>query len=51
MQNPEKIYKQLFLEKEDLGHMKYIYKIIDKLIFIEVLWKSSHPNTIIKGEY
>ena len=37
MQNFEKVCKQLFLIKEDLSHIKYKYKIITKLISIEVL--------------
>lgn len=37
IQNPKKTYKQLFLEKEDSDHVKYIYRIINRLIFIEVL--------------
>ena len=36
MQNSKKVYKQLFL-KDDLSHMKYICKIIDRLISIKVL--------------
>ena len=36
MQNLENVYKQLFSEKEDSSHIKYIYKIIGRLIFIEV---------------
>ena len=35
--NPEKMCKQLFLEKEDSGHMKCRYRIIGRLISIEVL--------------
>ena len=48
--NPEKVCKQLFSEDEDSGHMEYRYKIIGRLISIEVLWKSFHPNTPIKGK-
>ena len=35
--NPEKVCKQLFSEKKDLGHVKCRYKIIDRLISIEIL--------------
>ena len=48
--NPEKMYKWFFLEEEDSGHMKCRYRIIGRLISIEVLWESFHPNTPIKGE-
>ena len=48
--NLEKICKQLFSEEEDSGHMECRYKIIGRLIFIEVLWESFHPNTLIKSE-
>ena len=37
MRNPEKVCKQLFSKKEDSGHVKYRYRIIDRLIFIEIL--------------
>ena len=47
--NLEKLYKQLFL-KEDLGHVKCIYRIISRLIFIEVLWESSYLNIPIKND-
>ena len=30
--------------------MECRYRIIGRLISIEVLWESSHPNTPIKGE-
>ena len=33
-----------------LGHVKYRCRIIGKLISIEALWKSFHPNTVIKDE-
>ena len=50
MRNPEKVCKRLFLKEEDSGYVEYRYRIIGKLISIEVLWKSFHPNTPIKGE-
>ena len=50
MQNLEKMCKQLFLEKEDSGHLKYRYRIIGRLISIKVLWEFFHPNTPSKGE-
>ena len=50
VRNPEKMYKQFFSEEKDLGHVKYRYRIIGRLISIEVLWKSFHANTPIKGE-
>ena len=49
--NPEKMCKQLFLKEEDSSHVKYRCKIIiGRLFSIKVLWKSLHPNTLIKGE-
>ena len=36
--------------EECRSHVKCRYKIIGKLIFIEVLWKSFHFNTLIKDE-
>ena len=51
MRNPEKVCKQLFSEEEeDLGYIKYRCRIIGRLISIEVLLKSFHLNTPIKGE-
>ena len=41
--------KEIEVEKNS-GHVKYRYKIIGRLISIEVLWKSFYPNTPIKGE-
>ena len=35
---------------KNLGHLKYKYRIIGRLISIKVLWKSFYPNTPIKGE-
>ena len=35
--NPEKVCKRFFSEEEDSGHVKYIYRIIDRLISIKVL--------------
>ena len=37
-------------EWRNTGHVKYKCRIIDRLISIEVLWESFHPNTPIKGE-
>ena len=37
MQITEKVYKQLFSEKEDLGHVKCRYRLIGRLISIKVL--------------
>ena len=48
--NPEKVCKQLFSEEEDSSHVKCRYRIIGRLISIEVLWKSFHPNTPFEGE-
>ena len=50
VRNPEKVCKRLFSEEEDSGHVKCRYRIIGKLISIEVLWESFHPNTPFKGE-
>ena len=50
VRNPEKVWKRLFLEEEDSGHVECKYRIIDRLISIEVLWKFFHPNTPIKGK-
>ena len=36
--------------ERNLGHVKYRHRIIGKLISIEVLWESFHPNTLIKNE-
>ena len=47
--NPEKVCKQLFSEEEDSGHVECRYRIIGRLISIEVLWESFHPNTPITG--
>ena len=46
--NPEQVCKRLFSEEEDLSHVKCRYRIIGRLISIEVLWESSHPNTLIE---
>ena len=35
--NSEKIYKQLFLETKDSGHVKCRFRIIGRLISIKVL--------------
>ena len=48
MYNPKKVCKQLFSKEKDLDYLKCIYKIISKLISIEVLWKLSYLNTLIK---
>ena len=48
--NPEKMYKQLFSEKKDLGHVKYKCRIIGRLISIKILWKFFHFNTLIKSK-
>ena len=48
--NSEKMCKRLFSKEEDSGHVKCRYRIIGRLISIEVLWKSFHPNTPIKDE-
>ena len=48
--NAEKLYEQLLLDKEDSNHVECRYRIIDRLFSIEVLGKSFHPNTLIKGE-
>ena len=50
VRNPEKVCKELFLEKEDSGHVKCRYRVIDRLISIEVLCKSFHLNIVIKVE-
>ena len=50
VRNPKKVCKRLFSEKEDLGHVKCRYRIIDRLISIEVLWELSYPNTPINCE-
>ena len=50
MRNLERVCKRLFLEKENSGHVKCRYRIIGRLIFIEVLWEFFHPNTPIKDE-
>ena len=50
MQNLKKVCKQLFSEKDDSGHVKYRYKIIGRLIFIEILWESFYPNILNKDE-
>ena len=44
------VCKQLFSEEKDSGHVEYRYRIIDRLISIEVLWKSFYLNTPIKSE-
>ena len=51
MRNPEKVYKQLFSKEEDSGHVECKYRIISRLISIEVLWEFFHPNTPIKDEF
>ena len=48
--NLKKVYKQLFSEEEDSNHVEYRYKIIGRLIFIKVLWKSFYSNTPIKDK-
>lgn len=50
VRNLRKVYKWFFLEEKDLDHVKYKYRIISKLVFIEVLWESSHSHTLIKDE-
>ena len=47
--NLEKVFKQLFLQ-EGSSYVKYKYKIISKLISIEVIWELFHPTTSIKDE-
>ena len=37
-------------EWRNSGHVKCRYRVIGRLISNEVLWKSFHPNTPIKGE-
>ena len=44
MRNSEKVYKLLFSKNEDSNNVKYIYRIISRLISIKVPWKISHPN-------
>ena len=36
-------------EEEDSGHVECRYRIIGRLISIEVLWESFYPRTPIKG--
>ena len=43
------VYTTFFREWRNVGHVKYRYKVIGRLIFIEVLWESFHPNTPISG--
>ena len=50
MRNPNKVCKRLFSEEQDSSHVQYKYRIIGRLISIEVLWESFYPNTPIKGE-
>ena len=50
VRNSEKVCKRIFSKEEDSGYVKYRYRIIGKLIYIEVLWGSFHLNTPIKGE-
>ena len=49
--NPKKVYKQLFTEEKNSIYMKCRYKIIGKLISIEVLWELSYLNILIKSEF
>lgn len=42
--------KQLFSKKEDSDYVKYKYKIIDRPIFIKVLWELTYSNALIKGQ-
>ena len=39
-----------FREWRNAGHVKCRYRIIGRLISIEILWKSFHPNTLIKSK-
>ena len=53
MQIPKRCANNFFQRMEverNLGHVKCRYKVIDRLISIEVLWESFYPNTPIKGE-
>ena len=50
MQNLEKICKRLLLKEENSGHVECKYKIISRLISIEVLWKFFYLNIPIKGK-
>lgn len=36
--------------KKNSDHVKYRYKIISRLIFIEILWEFFYSNTPIKDE-
>ena len=41
-----------FLKKwKNADHIKYRYRVIDKLVFIKVLWELFHPNIPIIGEF